>query len=70
MLNILNWFKKNEPIIEETRFLTLSIGQKFQRIGKEKIYIKTDDFKYQTIHNGLRCDHWFVVTEDFVVKPV
>lgn len=70
---MLNWlFKKNKPMSEETKFSKLPTGQQFKKLGSwdEKIYIKTDDFQYQTTNDGWHCPRWYLVREDFEIKTI
>jgi hypothetical protein len=68
---MLEWLfgSKNDVIIEkETIFSRLPIGQEFQKLDSESIYIKTTEEEYETIRNSWHCTKWYRVHEDFLVR--
>ena len=69
---MLKWlFKRNKSLNEKTKFSALPIDQQFQKTTwDERIYVKTDDSKYQTTNDITKCNYWFIVNEDFEVKPI
>jgi hypothetical protein len=65
------WLFASKPVVvveQETKFSSLNIGERFQKIGSDIVYVKTDPDEYETANNGWHCTKWYRVHEDFMVQ--
>ena len=57
-----------EVVEQEMKFSRLAIGEQFQKIDSDTVYVKTKADEYETANNGWHCTKWYRVHEDFVVQ--
>ncbi len=63
------WLFASKPVvIQKTRFSSLDIGERFQKLGSDIVYVKTNAEEYETAENGWHCTKWYRVHEDFTVQ--
>jgi len=65
------WLFASKPVVvveQESKFSNLAIGEQFQKIDSDAIYVKTNSDEYETADNGWHCTKWYRVHEDFAAR--